>query len=54
MAKIRMNDQRSLIDQLITLRQIANREGLYDAAVYLEAMTKQQVTLVARKSGTAA
>lgn len=31
-----MNDQRSLIDQLIDLIHLANKNGLYDAADYLK------------------
>lgn len=30
-----VQDQRSLTDQLSTLRDIANRDGLYDAADYI-------------------
>ena len=47
-----MNDQRPLTDQLITLVQVANREGLYDAADWLnEVMRKHQYPMVPNDEG---
>lgn len=31
-----MNDQRSLLEQLIDLRQLADKAGLYDAADFIQ------------------
>lgn len=41
---VRLPNQRSVTDQLETLRQIANKEGLYDAADFLRTWLETRVS----------
>ena len=42
---VSINDQRSTLDQLITLIILANKEGLYDAADFLKDCVKTRLNL---------